>query len=71
MAVVEATCTVVIIILATITVGLIRAQKFLNRAMVLILSNLVFFNKRWCLEYLVQEILSLKSVIASGGDYKI
>lgn len=70
MAVIKATCTVVIIILATIPVGLVREQNFSVHA-VLILSNLVFLNKRWCLEYFVQEILSLKSAIASGGDYKI
>lgn len=69
----KATCSVVRIMLSmkAIKIG-IRVPKYLIGAMVLmILSILVSISKRWCLEYLFQEILSLKVVIASGGDYKI
>ena len=67
------TCIVVRIMLAVTSTKIgVRVPQYLISAMALmILSILVSISKHWCLEYLVQEILSLKVVIASGGDYKI
>lgn len=73
MDVIATTCTAVIL-MTTIELGLVpMVPKYSTCAMVvkIILSTLASMSKHWCLEYLVQEILSQKYAIASGGDCKI